>query len=552
MTSTVTAVNQTQSLAAIRNFVRASVSCITYARGLCSDNAYEQRPFLGLPLRQLIPSTTESITISEWIEKGAFDALNRNYLKEMSLCVYDAACHELLESYCFGFNYTGDGERAQMTLNASQTIADGSKTTAVSQSSGGAVGIPAYRKRRCTKQEVQHLLTSILERLMDVVESLPPLLSERVLTMRLTYYDAVTPASYEPPCFAPASEHMARLYQAEVKHHVNIGSMDTSHHLFSVAIRHPLLQQIHRQMTGRTTSAVATKTGGSPLSAGKIAAVSTPSDPLRSGWESSFSSDPAVASAVAAAGATVTHGVVASHASCGLLLCADGEGAAFDAENAGEEKAAGSSLGEVGGGGACTARTGETLRPCEVAKLDGVYRLMEKSTSGDERRLLRPAELTYLLFAAFVFTKAPSARGGRGELKADEVEAYRALRCPFDVSAKTVLLVLQRLSREDFLQPCNARGAPAPKMPKAEEGSRPTPAIRAWLVPDPPASLLQQLMQVDAVTELLTHESHLVLQELSVYLAREEWRRAPRTMTAKATSGRISTTGGSGKRRSSR
>ncbi|CBZ38555.1 hypothetical protein, conserved [Leishmania donovani] len=533
MTSTVTAVNQTQSLAAIRNFVRASVSCITYARGLCSDNAYEQRPFLGLPLRQLIPSTTESVTISEWIEKGAFDALNRNYLKEMSLCVYDAACRELLESYCFGFNYTGDGERAQMTLNAAQTIADGANTTAVSQSSGGAVGIPTYRKRRCSKQEIQHLLTSILERLMDVVESLPPMLSERVLTMRLTYYDAVTPASYEPPCFAPASEHMARLYQDEVKHHVHIGSVDTSHHLFSVAIRHPLLQQIHRQMTGRTTSAVATATGRVPLAVDESAAVSMPSDPLRSGWESSFSSDPAVSSALAPAGATVTHGVVANHVSCGRLLCADGEGAAFDAESAGEENAACSSLGEVSRGSAGRARTGEALRPCEVAALDGVHRLMEKSTSGGERRLLRPSELTYLLFAAFVFTKAPSARGGRGELKADEVEAYRVLRCPFDVSAEAVLLVLQRLSREDFLQPCNARGAPTPKKPRAQDGSTPTPAIREWLVPDPPASLLQQLMQVDALTELLTHESHLVLQELSVYLTREEWRRAPRAMTAK-------------------
>ncbi|CBZ25954.1 conserved hypothetical protein [Leishmania mexicana MHOM/GT/2001/U1103] len=552
MTSTITAVNQTQSLAAIRNFVRASVSCITYARGLCSDNAFEQRPFLGLPLRQLIPSTTESITISEWIEKGAFDALNRNYLKEMSLCVYDAACRELLESYCFGFNYTGDGERAQMTLNASQTIADGANTAAVSQRSGGAAGIPAYRKRRCTKQEVQHLLTSILERLMDVVESLPPLLSERVLTMRLTYYDEVTPASYEPPCFAPASEHMARLYQNEVRHHVHIGSMDTSHHLFSVAIRHPLLQQIHRQVAGRTTSAAAAATGRAPLVVGKSAEVSTPSDPLRSGWESSFSSDPPVASAVAATGATVTQGVVANHVSCGRPLCGDGECAAFDAERAGEENAACSSLGEVGRGGAVAACTSETLRPCEVAKLDGLYRLLEKSTSGGEHRLLRPAELTYLLFAAFVLTKAPSARGGRGELRTDEVEAYRALHCPVDVSAKTVLLVLQRLSTENFLEPCNARGASAPKKPRVQEERTPIPAIREWLVPDPPASLLQQLMQVDALTELLTHESHLILQELSVYLTREEWRRAPRAMTAKANAGRISTTGGSGKRRSSR
>ncbi|GET93176.1 hypothetical protein, conserved [Leishmania tarentolae] len=553
MTSTVTAVNQTQSLAAIRNFVRASVSCITYARGLCSDNAFEQRPFLGLPLRQLIPSTTESITISEWIEKGAFDALNRNYLKEMSLCVYDANCLELLESYCFGFNYTGDGERAQMTLNTSQTVADGANTTTVSKSVGGAVGIAAYRQRRCTKQEVQHLLTSILERLMDVVESLPPLLSERVLTMRLTYYDAVTPVSYEPPCFAPASEHMARLYQEEVKHHVHIGSMDTSHHLFSVAIRHPLLQQIHRQVTQRRTLAMTEvgQTVSAPLAVCEGVEVLTPSDPLRSGLQSSFSSDPTLSSAPAAGGATAKQTVIDHHASRGRSSLVGGECAAFDTESGADEDAAKVPIDEENGGGAGKVHTGEALRPCEVATLESVDRLISKSMGEGERRALKPAELTYLLFAAFVFTKSPSARGGRGELRTDEVDAYRTLHCPFDVSATTALLILQRLSTEDFLQPYDARDRTL-KRPRAQEGSTATAAIRKWLVPDPPVSLLQKLMQLTALTELLAHESHIILQELSVYLAREEWRRTPQALAVKVALDPIRTTGRVGKRRLSR
>ncbi|KAG5463941.1 hypothetical protein LSCM1_00114 [Leishmania martiniquensis] len=550
MTSTVTAVNQTQSLAAIRNFVRASVSCITYARGLCSDNAFEQRPFLGLPLRQLIPSTTESITISEWIEKGAFDALNRNYLKEMSLCVYDSECRELLESYCFGFNYTGNGERAQMTLNASQTIAGGAAKTALPHRSSGDVAIPAYRKRRCTKQEVQELLTSILERLMDVVESLPPLLSERVLTMRLTYYDEVTPASYEPPCFAPASDHMARLYQDEVRHHVHIGSIDSSHHLFSVAIRHPLLQQIHSQATRRTVSTAPSGRARVHTAPDEHVEAVTLSDPLRSGLESSFSSYQGLAIASGTGGATAMARVVGGDPSCRESHGGDETCAACDTASCKEEDAADSSLDEAGRGRGDAARTAETFWPCEVAKLDGVYRLVERSVLEGERSGLKPAELTYLLFAALVFAKAPSARGGRGRLTMEEVEAYRTRHCPFDVSAKAVGLFLHRLREEGFLQPSDAREAPAQRRSRVEDRSASTLEVREWLVPDPPGPLLQQLMQLNVLTALLTHESRLVLQELCVYVAREESRKAAQVMPPAATAHRRSTAGGTCKRSS--
>ncbi|KAG5489985.1 hypothetical protein JKF63_00104 [Porcisia hertigi] len=526
MTSTVTAVSQIQSLAAIRNFVRASVSCITYARGLCSDNAFEQRPFLGLPLHHLIPSTTESITISEWIEKGAFDALNRHYLKEMSLCVYDAKCRDLLESYCFGFNYTGDRERAQMTLNASQAIAENTATTAVAQSSGIALGAPTYRKRRCTKQEVQRLLTSILERLMDVVESLPPLLSERVLTMRLTYYDEVTPATYEPPCFAPASVHMVQLYRDELKHHVHIGSMDTSHHLFSVAIRHPLLQQIHSQMTQMTMSKAGAMSR--PAVVESTEAV-TQSDPLRSGLESSFSSDPGVVSGAAADDSTpVPRGVVGNRASGRPCSHTDRGCARVYLKGNGEEEAGSAPPIDEGGLGAAeAARLCEALRPCDVKKLAGTYSLLEQNKGGCQPRRLKPGELAYLLFLAFALSKAPSARGGRGELTAGEMEAYRTQRCPLDVSAKAVDLVLERLSTEGFLQQCDAHGAPVPKSSKTEGAGARASAMRKWYVPDPPASLLEQLLKRDALTELLTHDTHLVLQELFVYVMREESRNDP-------------------------
>lgn len=532
MTSTVTAVNQAQSLAAIRNFVRASVSCITYARGLCSDNAFEQRPFLGIPLRQLIPSTPESVMISEWIEKGAFDALNRGYLKEMSLCVYDADCRELLESYCFGFNYSGDGQRAQMTLNASQSI-DGAASAAApsSQRSGGAaLAVPKYRRRRCTKQEVQLMLTAILERLMDVVETLPPLLSERVLTMRLTYYD-VTPAAYEPPCFSPASQHMKRLYQDEVQCHVHIGAMDTSHHLFSVAIRHPLLQQIRSQLQADSsassiTGAAQTQEGDRALNVGAAAGAAAArqrSEPLRSGIQSTFSSEAATAARVALTDA-------ANHPP---------QQASMDPTC---DSSAGNERGAAADSPGLVVRRAESLQTEDVAGLEGVYRLV------GEPRPLSLAERTYLLFAAFVFTCAPNARGGRGRLSGSELGVYRTQHCPYEVNAATAQLFLQRLASEGFLHDSEHSGdAQTPKVPRvslhdASTRRRPT----EWVVPDPPAPVLQLLLQCEVVTQLLTHDSHLVLQELCVYLVREEVRQAAKKDVSQ---GRLSVTDGHRKRR---
>ncbi|KAK7201727.1 HORMA domain containing protein [Novymonas esmeraldas] len=491
MTSTVAAVNQTQSLAAIRNFVRASVSCITYARGLCSDNAFERRAFLGLPLRQLIPSTTESVAISEWIEKGAFDALNRNYLKEMSLCVYDAECRALLESYCFSFCYTGDGERAQMTLNASQTaspsgVLDGGASAHAQVSGGRAVTLPIPPRRRCTKQEVQRMLTNVLERLVDVVESLPPLLSERVLTMRLTYYDEVTPASYEPPCFAPASDHMARLYEEEVRHHVSIGSMDTSHHFFSIAIRHPLLQQF-RSHGATAATPPDTLTLATPVYTARGDGAgdgATPSGPLRSGLASSCSSNPPAALAAVDAAASAR---------------SNSEPAAAGDVNA-------------------------------VAALDGVYVLVKECVRSEGRRVLKPAELVYVLLAALVLSKAPSARGGRGRISAAEAELYRVKHCPLEVPAESVHPMLQQLCSEGLLHAIDATD-PFPRRARTahvQDVAPPSTTVE-WEVPDPPPSLLRCLLDVGQVTQLLTHDCHLALQELCVHLAREESRRAPRS-----------------------
>ncbi|KPA79999.1 hypothetical protein ABB37_05031 [Leptomonas pyrrhocoris] len=535
MTATVTAVNQTQSLAAIRNFVRAAVSFITYARGLCNDNAYAQRPFLGLPLRQLIPSTTESVTISEWIERGAFDALNRNYLKEMSLCVYDEECRELLESYCFGFNYSADGQRAQMSLTASQNAevhapdsqtSGGGERSARGKRNGGelmtpittdsapitARAVPAYRRRRCSKQEVQRMLSHILERLLDVVGCLPPLLSKRVLTMRLTYYDEITPRDYEPPCFAPASRRMLDLYQEEVKLHVHIGSMDTSHHFFSVAIRHPLLHQVQSQRADQRTSATGSVGEGEGASAGQSA-------PLRSHLDSTFSSEPMMQESaprgVDCDGEQQKVTVSERRRSFVSRKASDARHGSLSSEDGGAA---------AGGRETCAGDVARDNRCCHI---DSVRQLVEEAAAVPPKRVLKHRELIYLLLASFVFAHAPSVHGGRGRISRGDVEAYRVQSCPLDVSEDVAERMLRQLSSEGYLVACH-QGTTQENVQKLPRRTHTAvfPSSSEWTVPDPPLSLLQRLLQLATLTPLLTHPCHVALQELCVYLEREKVRAA--------------------------
>ncbi|EKF27711.1 hypothetical protein MOQ_008557 [Trypanosoma cruzi marinkellei] len=242
MTSTATEVTQVQSIAAIRNFIRVAVSCVTYLRGLCNDESYQPRQFLGLQLKQLVRSSPEADVISQWMEDGAFDALNKGYLKALSLCIYTPNFTELLESYSFTVSYSPDGQRASLRFTGNSQ-GDGT----MRPPTAATAAMARSRRKRHTRQEVQQALAGIITKLVEVVEGLPPLLCERVLAMQLTYYEDVTPPTYEPPCFSPASSHLVGLHQQEQKQSANIASLDTGHHMMSITIRHRFFDRLLSQ-----------------------------------------------------------------------------------------------------------------------------------------------------------------------------------------------------------------------------------------------------------------------------------------------------------------
>nr|CCC93699.1 unnamed protein product [Trypanosoma congolense IL3000] len=88
---------------------------------------------------------------------------------------------------------------------------------------------------------------------MEVVEGLPPLVCEHVLSMQLMYYDNITPLTYEPPFFAPASKHILDINPQGQKSSIDIATLDTGHHVLSVTIKHPFFEQLRSHLSASTT-----------------------------------------------------------------------------------------------------------------------------------------------------------------------------------------------------------------------------------------------------------------------------------------------------------
>lgn len=416
MTSTVAAITQNQSLAAVRNLIRAAVSCITYSRGLCSESSFEEKPFIGMDIKQLVPSSTEAITISDWIEKGAFDALNKSYLKEMSLCVYNADCSELLESYCFGFTYSGDGKRACMTLNANSGADANASSSATNGRSQNTLDAHTGR-RRCSKNDIRRMVTEIVTKLIEVVENLPPLLSERVLTMRLTYYDEVTPTDYEPPCFAPASNNMVKLYQEEQKYNVSIGSMDTSHHLFSVSIRHPVLAQVRAKIVEESTQPTASY---ETVGAEDETFISDSKSPRRHHRATATESPPTLSAHAQQPQPPLTRATTKA------------------SSRLGHNRTSCRSSSEP------ASRHPQT-DPHDLSRVAPLERLCAKHTS------LTSTETLVLLLACFALSKSHHAES-RGRFSYHELEDYLRTSCALDVNPAVAVSVMDRFVSEGLLQ----------------------------------------------------------------------------------------------------
>ncbi|NWV54965.1 HORM2 protein, partial [Daphoenositta chrysoptera] len=194
-----------QSLVLMKRLLAVSVSCITYMRGLFPESSYGTRYLDDLCLKILREdkSCLGSLQIVKWIQ-GCFDALEKQYVS-----VFFTFLMEFTELYQFKFKYKK--KVPQMDISSSR----GEFVTGLSS------------------EDVKQASRLLLRTLYLLLQDLGPLPNDITLTMKLLYYNDVTPKDYQPPGFKEAASPGDLLFGGDPVN-MRVGSVSTDFHLMKV------------------------------------------------------------------------------------------------------------------------------------------------------------------------------------------------------------------------------------------------------------------------------------------------------------------------------
>jgi len=227
MTSVQQTLDVKNSMLLVRNLLRLSLSTVAYLRNFFEDDCFvEKRTSGGLRLKGLVAKNDEAASMIDWLEKGVFDALDKQYLKVFTIAVYEgevASPQHVYEAYDFQVAYDPAG-------GAQLTVGHGSQQ---------------QQFRVCRgREEATTEMVAVMRRLVTLTQSLPePLPACHIITFQLQYYDDRTPPDYEPPFFklADAATRQAALLENErnLRYPTNlaIGGVVTPHHQITIRVR---------------------------------------------------------------------------------------------------------------------------------------------------------------------------------------------------------------------------------------------------------------------------------------------------------------------------
>ncbi|XP_044305245.1 HORMA domain-containing protein 1 isoform X2 [Varanus komodoensis] len=202
-----------QSLVLVKRLLAIAVSCITYLRGIFPECAYGTRYLDDLCVKILkedknCPSSSQLV---KWM-LGCYDALQKKYLRLIVLAVYtnQEDPQTVTECYQFKFKYTGNGPLMDFTSknqgsNSNITCADTKKASIL-----------------------------LIRKIYVLMQNLGPLPDDVCLTMKLFYYDEVTPPDYQPPGFKEGDcDGIA--FEGEPMY-LSVGEVPTPFHLLKVKV----------------------------------------------------------------------------------------------------------------------------------------------------------------------------------------------------------------------------------------------------------------------------------------------------------------------------
>jgi meiosis-specific protein HOP1 len=205
---------ETSSCIFVKKLLTVAVSNITYLRSMFPEMAYANRSMDGLPLKILKGRNEcpEAQSLANLL-MGAFDALEKKYLRELMLVVYkDQANPDVVqEMYTFKFSYP-NGQTACQVLQ----------------------GLEGREMKNITPDDIYRSTQNLLRTLVIITQGLDPLTGS-MMTMKLTYYDAVTPADYEPAGFCPTPLVEPQLPPGAVS--LQSGQVETIYHSVQLGVK---------------------------------------------------------------------------------------------------------------------------------------------------------------------------------------------------------------------------------------------------------------------------------------------------------------------------
>ncbi|NXS59305.1 HORM2 protein, partial [Brachypteracias leptosomus] len=190
---------QQQSVALMKRLLAISVSCVTYMRGLFPESSYGTR-YLDdhcLKILREDKSCLGSLQVVKWIQ-GCFDALERQYT--------------VTELYQFKFSYKKEVPQMDIISNRVKVVS----------------GV-------CSEEDVTQASRLLIRKLYLLMQDLGPLPNHITLTMKLFYYNDVTPEDYQPPGFKEDGSPRDLLFDGDPVS-LRVGSVSTGFHLMKVRV----------------------------------------------------------------------------------------------------------------------------------------------------------------------------------------------------------------------------------------------------------------------------------------------------------------------------
>ncbi|XP_029309234.1 zebrafish testis-expressed 38 isoform X2 [Cottoperca gobio] len=201
-----------ESVVFVKRMIAVAISSITYLRGIFPEDAYRSRYLEDLCIKVLRDdsNTPGSSKVVKWM-MGCFDALEKQYLQIVFIGVYtnqdEPNC--LIESYQFKFKYTEKGPEMDICRNNDVEM-------------------------QVTLEDTKRASVLLIRKLFVLMQTLDALPNNVYLTMKLYYYDDITPADYQPPGFKEGE--CDSLWFEGMAVHFQVGEVQTAFHTLTVRV----------------------------------------------------------------------------------------------------------------------------------------------------------------------------------------------------------------------------------------------------------------------------------------------------------------------------